>query len=231
MNNDAQTKKEFAVMVSAIWSVYGVEVSKSVMSIYFNALIRYEIEDIRRAFNLHIQNTDGGQYLPKPADLIRTLEGTQASKALTAWSKVEKAIRTLGVYRTVVFDDPVIHAVIDDLGGWVKLNEITESELPFKRNEFEKRYQAFSLQGGAKEFKPRLIGLTDSDRQRRGLELSEPCLVGDPQKAAQVFKLGTDFSGLSITTGNKAAEIIGRLDSLADIKRLSRSPCDGIQEK
>jgi len=59
--------------------------------------------------------------MPKPADIIRAIKGNSQTQSLQAWSKVEDAIRLVGPYRSVVFDDLAIHGVLQEMGGWVKL--------------------------------------------------------------------------------------------------------------
>ena len=44
-------------------------------------------------------------------------------QAQQAWSKVLNAVRRMGGDATVIFDD-LIHSVIDDMGGWVRLCEM-----------------------------------------------------------------------------------------------------------
>ena len=43
--------------------------------------------------------------------------------------KVEDAFIKAGIYKSLIFDDPVIHAVIDNLGGWVHYCNLPEVEV------------------------------------------------------------------------------------------------------
>ncbi|MFO0207809.1 MAG: DUF6475 domain-containing protein, partial [Betaproteobacteria bacterium] len=113
-------------MLSAVAAVYGREITPEVTAIYWAALAPYDLGAVRQAFDRHVRNPDAGQFLPKPADLIRMLGGTTADSAMQAWAKVEKAIRRVGGHESVVFDDALIHRCIDDMGGWVKVCDTLE---------------------------------------------------------------------------------------------------------
>ena len=51
------------------------------------------------------------------ADILRMMQGTSLDSALSAWAKVDKAVRRVGTYETIVFDDEIIHRVIHDMSG------------------------------------------------------------------------------------------------------------------
>ena len=55
------------------------------------------------------------------AQLPIKLDGTVTDRAALAWGKVLEAMSSVGAYSDVVFDDPAIHAAIEDCGGWVKI--------------------------------------------------------------------------------------------------------------
>jgi len=76
----------------------------------------------------HLMNPDTGQFLPKPADIVRMLGGRTLDRALMAWAKVDKAVRQIGTYESVVFDDALIHRVLHEMGGWVGMGQKTENE-------------------------------------------------------------------------------------------------------
>ena len=62
-----------------------------------------------------LQNSDRQKWgMPTPADLIVLIQGDRHSHALNAWGQVVTAIRTVGRYDSVVFDNPIIHCVIRD---------------------------------------------------------------------------------------------------------------------
>lgn len=185
-------KQEFAVIMKATFEYYRVGVTSAAMDIYWNGLLRYEISDIRRALNLHIQNPDSGQFMPKVADVVKHLEGTTNTEAMLAWSKVEKAIRCIGTMQTVIFDDPLIHVVLSDMGGWIRMGTITTDEIPFVAKEFEKRYQGYRMKGGVSVWPRMLVGTSQAENERNGLKCDAPVMIGDPERGQKVLSGGSN---------------------------------------
>ena len=129
-------KREFAEVWGAAWAMYGKSVSPQLLSIAFEALRAYSIEEVRIGLTRHIQSPDTGQFFPKPADVIKHIDGNSGSRAMVAWNKVDMAVRQVGAWTSVMFDDALIHRVISDMGGWVELCKVDDREYPFKQKEF-----------------------------------------------------------------------------------------------
>ncbi|NMS31841.1 hypothetical protein HKB24_04265, partial [Vibrio parahaemolyticus] len=108
-------KREFAEVWGAAWAMYGKSVSPQLLSIAFEALRAYSIEEVRIGLTRHIQSPDTGQFFPKPADVIKHIDGNSGSRAMVAWNKVDKAVRQVGAWTSVMFDDALIHRVISDM--------------------------------------------------------------------------------------------------------------------
>lgn len=192
-------KQQFIEVLTNVFSTYGKSISEGTTQIWWSAMERYEMTDVMQAFAKHVQNPDNGQFFPKPADLIRIIDGSSDEKALAAWSKVDTAIRRVGPYETVAFDDPVIHFALADMGGWMALCEKREDELPFVCNEFVKRYRGFVRKAGQAGNAPRLLGIFDTQNAGKGLPPSEPTLIGDREKAGQVHKNSTENNRVQIS--------------------------------
>lgn len=181
-----------------IWTeaheVYGRKPEPRVVYMVFQALISFPLQDIERALCRHLTNPDTGQYPPKPADIVRLIHGSSQTTSGEAWAKVDRAIRCVGNYRTVVFDDPKIHAAIDRLGGWQKISMTDEKEYPFLRNNFLKLYQGFTVQP-PETFPRKLIGTCEHENSQhdsfmRGRSKNEPVMIGDPERARLVYQGG-----------------------------------------
>lgn len=190
-----QDKVEFAKVWTAAYQMYSKEATKPVLSMAFNSLRNYSIEDIRRGLSAHMRNPDTGQYAPKPADVIKHIGGNSQSAAGEAWAKVDYAVRCVGPWRSVVFDDPKIHAALERLGGWQKVANTDGKEYPHLQNHFLKLYQGFTVQPPA-TFPCKLIGTAEhenslSDSFTRGRQLEEPALIGNPEKARSVYQGGS----------------------------------------
>ena len=192
MNNHEQAT--FAQLLTGMAAVHDKTLSKAVIDIYWQALQRFALTDVKRALQKHVNHPDGGQFMPKPADIIRLLEGSGEDKASTAWSKVDKAISQVGSYSSVIFDDALIHAVIEDLGGWIKLCAETTEQLHFSRLQFQKRYQHFLIQA-PKRYPKVLTGHIEAQNRRNGFEeVPSPVLVGNKIKARLVQSGGGGVS-------------------------------------
>lgn len=207
MQANIEEKREFSTMLKTIWSLYSKEITPDVIGIYWNALIRFDLIEVRKALNLHVQNPDAGQFVPKPADLIRVLEGSNQNAAAVAWSKIVKAIGKVGPYRDVVFDDPIIHAVLTDMGGWITINGMSDHDMPFRGNEFEKRYQGYSIRGSTDDYPRLLSGMERLHNEKEGFDLHPPVLIGNQEMAEIVYRAGNHKPGLLVTTAS--SKLIG----------------------
>lgn len=182
-------KTEFMKILSAMSELYGKALSKLLIKIYWYALKSFELVGIRQAFDTHIRNPDGGQFFPKPADIIRLIEGGGETRALHAWASVARTIEQVGIYQTVVFDDPLIHAVLENMGGWIDLCSITNERLPFYAREFQKRYMGY-VNKKPERYPKSLWGLFERDNAQNGYIVAPPILIGNALKAKAVFQSG-----------------------------------------
>lgn len=184
---------DFSSLLTSVYQLYGKDINQGLFELWWNALQRFDIADIRKALSSHVTNTDNGQFLPKPADIIRALEGTTQTKGLTAWSKVEKAIRSVGAYQSIVFDEPAIMASIRDMGGWVQLCQVSEKEMPFKAQEFAKRHAGYVAKPPS-DFPSHLIGLSEAENSRNGFQdfTPKPVMIGNQQAAKLVHERGSE---------------------------------------
>lgn len=183
---------QFVTLWTQICELYGKPPSDGVLDLIFNALKRFELDAIKQALTAHVNDTKHGDFVPKPADIVRQIEGADDVRALVAWTQVDRAIRGVGHWQTVVFDDPRIMVVIEEMGGWMGLCEILEKEVPFKKNEFVKRYQSY-ISRPPETFPSKLIGQAEAHNAGEYDEhVPEPCLIGDPQKCLAVMKQGSE---------------------------------------
>jgi hypothetical protein len=209
----------FYALMTGLFELYNKKASPELLEIYFNALRAYELADLSRAANLHALDPDAGSFMPKPADFVRHIEGSKSTRALKAWTQVERAVRSIGNYPSVVFDDPITHAVIEDMGGWLEVCGCPdEHKFTFLGKEFEKRYQGYVLQGGVQEFPRVLVGLIEADCNRRNLPAPQPKLIGNPEKAKAVL-LGGRIEPKRLSCD--ASEVLGN-----NVVRLMHKPGD-----
>lgn len=182
----------FLELLCGIADYYGKSLSEGVQELYWQGLQQYDIGPVEKALWEHTQNPDNGQFMPKIADVTRNLQGRTTDQASLAWSKVDSAVRRVGTYSDVVFDDPIIHRVIADMGGWIKFGTMTDEEWPFTGNQFRTRYQGYKMRGEIPEYQPVLIGIANAHNGKEGFRTQPPMLIGNEVKAEQVMLAGTN---------------------------------------
>lgn len=172
----------FARCWGGAWEICGKQVTPTAVRFAFEALRNFELPDVTRALSAHARDPDTGMYPPKPADVIKHLRGTKGSRAMIAWSKVLKGIKSVGAWESIAFDDPIIHACIRDMGGWVSLCEVQEDELPFRERAFSQRYESYAMHGC--EESPRYLpGRAETYNASHGHHCSPPALIGNREQA------------------------------------------------
>jgi hypothetical protein len=183
---------EFCEMLDLVAEQYGKTLSDGLKALYWQGLQDFDLSALRQAVSRHLRNPDSGQFMPKIADFVRMMQGTTQDAALIAWAKVDQAVRRVGTYNDVVFDDPVIHRVVTDMGGWIGLGNKNEDEWPFVAKEFENRYRGFKSRSEIPEYPAKLIGIATAHNQQKGFKSDEPVLIGNENLARQVLNGGTD---------------------------------------
>lgn len=188
---DDSERKRFLTLLTGIADYYSKELSAGVVGLYWQGLRQYDLVAIEKALWAHTQNPDSGQWMPKIADISKMLHGRTADQAALAWAKVDAAVRRVGTYADVVFDDGVIHRVLADMGGWTSLGAKTEDEWPFVAREFENRYRSYRMRNETPEYQPILIGTANAHNLQEGFIGQAPILIGDENVALRVRGDGT----------------------------------------
>lgn len=161
-------KREFAAKMAILSEVFddAREISKLKMEVYFRALEKYEIDQISKAISAMITERIYPSF-PKPAEIVREIEGKKEDKGALAWIQVLGALRHCGVWDSAKFSDPVIHSVIQAMGGWIELGEtLTVDQEKWKGKEFERLYAIMSARGG--KHPGYLVGIHERDNAARG---------------------------------------------------------------
>lgn len=188
---DVRDLPEFTEVMTGVCVLYGKPMSDALMELYWRALESFEFGVVKAAFEAHVGNPDTGQFMPKPADVVRYVHGSSQTRGLLAWSKVTQAMRSVGLYQSIVFDDPFIHAVIEDMSGWINLCMTLTKDLPFRANEFEKRYAAYVLHPPAR-YPKQLVGLYETQNSLNDHPVKPPLLFGDKERALVVLQDGRE---------------------------------------
>lgn len=184
-------KSDFVSLVTDVLAYYGKPVSTFTLHVWWQACQNFELEQVSKAMTAHVTDAERGQFAPKVADIVRILSGTATDRAAMAWGKTLEAMSSVGAYSDVVFDDPAIHAVVDDLGGWPKLCRTETKDLGYVQHRFTESYRAYVGRG---QFEyPRILPgdrSPDDLYAKRGLRPPKPAVVGDVEKARAVYRGG-----------------------------------------
>lgn len=182
---------KFTKMLCAIGDMKRQPQSPWAIGVWWKALEHYDFAGVEDALIRHVQNPDNGQFMPAPADVIRLIKGNTVDAALVAWAKVDKAVREAGPWTDVVFDDPLIHRVLEDMGGWVGFGAKTDKEWPFVAKEFETRYRGYRTRADLDAYPALLTGVFNTFNSYEGLAQQPPLLIGDPRRASTVMRGGS----------------------------------------
>jgi hypothetical protein len=200
-------KTRLMEVLKGVHDFYGKELTRFAGQVWMQACDSFDVEQVSKALSAHLMDPERGQFMPKPADLVRQLQGTKTDRSLIAWGKAYDAMQRVGAYTSVVFDDPVIHAVIADIGGWTTLCRTTTDELPFVQKRFCDSYRAYSGRPLV-DFPAKLLGQSDMENQARGYEGARPILIGDASKAQEVLRLGSAGAKTEFTQLGDAAQVL-----------------------
>lgn len=171
-------EEKFAQQMNGLGELFEKKISPALIQIWWKIFESQEYQVIADAISRHVTNPDNGMFFPKPADIIRIISGSSLDAAYIAWTSVNKAVRTIGTYRSVIFEDKLIHVVLQAMGGWIFLGERTEQEWPFIEKEFLERYRGIRSRSAIPEHESILIGHVEADNRRLGYQVQEqPILI------------------------------------------------------
>ena len=137
-------KTKFSEFMTIIAEMFEKTPSKAILEVYWKSIGPYSDDDCVKAFNEIIVKS---RFFPKPVDIIETIRGTGTNRATGAWIKVLGTLRGVGSYQSVQFDDPVIHSVIETMGGWPEMGNLLVDDEKWKQREFEKLYPIMEKRG------------------------------------------------------------------------------------
>lgn len=187
----ATDKKDFALLIAGVYAYHRQPCSDALIGMYWRGCQHWDFEQVQKAVDQLTRDAEAGKFPPKIGDLTRALEGTHTDRAQLAWGKALAAMGSVGAYTDVVFDDPAIHATIEDLGGWPKVCRTDTKELNYLQHRFCESHKAYTGRGTF-EYPRRLAGdrSPDSEFERKGLPPPKHALVGDAQRCLQVYEGG-----------------------------------------
>lgn len=161
MRNEVKFKEYMALLCET----FDKTMSKLLTDLYWKVLEPFDDAQCEAAFKELIYSS---RFFPKPADFIEVLRGKKADRAMEAWCEVLGTVKHVGNYQSVKFADPVIHSVINVMGGWDRLaGTMTLDEEKWKQKEFERLYSVMEKRGNHPEYLP---GAHEVENNARGYE-------------------------------------------------------------
>lgn len=191
-------RAQFSELITDALGFYRQSASKFALEVWWQACERFSFEQVSKAITAHAMDPDRGQFAPKPADLIRALQGTATDRSLIAWGKVLDAIQRVGAYTSVAFDDPAIHAAVDDMGGWPTICGGKVDDLPFLQRRFCETHRAYAARPTLGH-PGVLMGLHDQTNGARGYPAGKVALIGNATMAQRVILAGAAGAKTEIT--------------------------------
>lgn len=207
-------KDKFLEVLSGVHDFYGKDLSDFAVAVWAQACEAFDVQQVSKALSAHLMDPERGQFMPKPADIVRQLQGTNTDRSLIAWGKVLDAMQRVGAYASVCFDDGLIHASITDMGGWMPLCRSEIDDLPFLQKRFCDGYKAYANRGEVR-YPSTLLGEHEIANNAKGYTSSGPVLIGNPEAAERVRLNGVLGSKTLITHVASNVSNIKRIGSAA----------------
>ena len=186
-------KRPFAALMTGLAENYSQSMTPEGIELRFKMLAPYSIAEVEAAA-FSLLATRKYTTMPTVADFLERLGGgTAEDKAEVACSKALEAAAVHGAYRSVVFDDPVLQAVINNnFGGWAKFCQAEYDK--WLRKDFCEAYAAYSRQGFAEY--GYLPGLCEIENSAKGLGqfVQPPAMIGAADSCKAVLRGGSDLA-------------------------------------
>lgn len=191
-------RKRFSEILAVLCEVYNQDITETKTKAYWEALNDIDIDVISQNATKHLKTE---KFFPRPSEL--RLGESDEDIGMLAYNKLQSGIRSFGYYDSIKFDDPVIHSVIELMGGWLDVS-LRENDQWFIKD-FLNIYKSMQLK---KEHLEYIKGINEIDNGARGYGefIKSPALIGESGKilAQPVKKLLPD--------NNKKLNKIGKID-------------------
>lgn len=141
---------KFRELITAINVTYGEDFTEPQILLWWNLFKPHSIETFEQAVYQHMACPDAGMFAPKPANLMKFINGTSKQneqaiddKAEIAWHVIEGEIRRIGSHTSLRMEDRQALAAVKAIGGWKKICGLTISELTWAHKEFVAAYKNY----------------------------------------------------------------------------------------
>ena len=155
----------------ALCELHRQQVSVALTRIYYRVLEQFPAAQVVEAIEKSISML---KWFPKPVEILEVLNGDPEEKAIKAWTILQFAVGTIGTYRSVLFEDPKMCAVIKFFGGWEEIGSWSIRYMGKRRDEFIAAYKAMKNPPPSQK----LIGKGEDPRLLRGYPNLTPWAIG-----------------------------------------------------
>lgn len=161
----SESNKEIVRLIKAMFDARQVKtMTPDGLRMWLDALSDLTVDQVAEAIRrFNREHTE----FPTPAALRKCVTVATHNRSTVAWAAVRKAIRSVGAYRTVQFDDPITTASIHAMGGWVELCDTLSDQMQWKEKEFARHYESICKTGIGNT--GLLYGICDQQNMRDGL--------------------------------------------------------------
>lgn len=193
-----EKEQKIVEIITGLAELFNQTISKTVVRLYYDALVEYPLEQIRQAAT-YIIRTHKYATMPKPAEFIEFMHPPDEveHRAAEALRELEHQQILTGTYQSVKFDDTVLQSVIQYYGGWPAISDhvrkMDEKEYMFFRKEFTRLYKLYARRPNEQEVLP---GRHEIENSTSGYltEKKGPKLIGDTVRK-MIEKYKPDNSG------------------------------------
>lgn len=143
--------EKFSEIMTGLQEIFVPEkpISETKIELYFRHFQDVTIQEFTIACNAVLHSKRISTF-PLPAEIRECITG---DKPLQAWLMAREAAAIHGFQFSIKFKDPVIHSVIQVMGGWAKFCFIpSDDQLTWVQKEFERLYKLMSARGEHPEF-------------------------------------------------------------------------------
>ena len=175
----------FKNYMTLLGEIFGKEISDTLKTAYWSVLKPYTDGQCKAAFESVIATC---RFFPKPAELLELLGSGESDAATLAWLEVDRAVRQIGPYESVSFEDPAINSTIEAMGGWVRLGGVTLDQWKWSRKEFEGLYPIMTRRrDGHPEYLP---GVFELENSAKGFRVPDAKRIGPPKQKLKAITGG-----------------------------------------
>lgn len=137
------SEKEFIVLFAPFCELFKTELSKSVITLYYENLKHLSVDEFANALNT-VTKTRKYPTMPMIAEILEASEGDIDERMILARDELKYAMNRHGAYKSVCFKDKAIMAVVNNIGGWEAYGELSGKALDeFHEWRFPKLYKTY----------------------------------------------------------------------------------------